>query len=179
MRNPHSLRRRTGASEPRSLDDTSRLLPSSRRLALSIIIASLLAPFAAWPADYTIDWFTIDGGGGTSTNGQYSVSGTIGQPDAGAMSGGPFTLQGGFWGLLAAVQTPGAPHLSITNVAGLVTVSWPVPADGWVLEQTNHLPSVAASWPVVTAAHLTNAADIRVTLPATSGHQFFRLHHAP
>jgi len=84
------------------------------------------------------------------------------------MSGGPFTLQGGFWGLVAAVQTPGAPHLSITNVAGLVTVSWPVPANGWVLEQTNRLPSVAAPWPVVTAAHLTNAADIRVTLPATS-----------
>ena len=32
---------------------------------------------------YQIDWFTIDGGGGTSTGGVYSVSGTIGQPDAG------------------------------------------------------------------------------------------------
>ena len=26
---------------------------------------------------YSIDWFTIDGGGGTSTGGVYSVSGTI------------------------------------------------------------------------------------------------------
>jgi hypothetical protein len=29
-----------------------------------------------------IDWSTIDGGGGTCTGGVYSVSGTIGQPDA-------------------------------------------------------------------------------------------------
>ena len=52
---------------------------------------------------YNIDWSTIDGGGGTSTNGQYSLTGTIGQPDAGAMSGGNFTLQGGFWGVVPAV----------------------------------------------------------------------------
>ena len=36
--------------------------------------------------NYSIDWYTIDGGG-TSTGGVYSASGTIGQPDAGAMSG--------------------------------------------------------------------------------------------
>ena len=31
---------------------------------------------------YSIDWYKISGGGGTSTGGVYSVSGTIGQPDA-------------------------------------------------------------------------------------------------
>ena len=36
---------------------------------------------------YSIDWSTIDGGGGTSPGGVYSVSVTIGQPDA----GGPMT----------------------------------------------------------------------------------------
>ncbi len=52
---------------------------------------------------YCIDWLTIDGGGGTSTGGVYSVSGTIGQPDAGApMSGVNFSLTGGFWSLLHA-----------------------------------------------------------------------------
>lgn len=46
----------------------------------------------------TIDWYTIDGGGGTSTGGGFELSGTIGQPDAGPeMSGGGFTLTGGFW----------------------------------------------------------------------------------
>src|SRR4051794_26769393 len=61
----------------------------------------------------SIDRFTIDGGGGTSTGGVYAVSGTIGQPDAGTMSGGNYTLQGGFWGIVVAVQTPGAPFLRI------------------------------------------------------------------
>src|SRR5207237_460684 len=42
-----------------------------------------------------------DGGGGTSTGGGYSLSGTIGQPDASSftspMSGGNYSLVGGFW----------------------------------------------------------------------------------
>ena len=59
---------------------------------LKTIIFSLLTSafcLCASAQSYSIDWSTIDGGGGTSTNGQYSLSGTIGQPDAsGAMSGG-------------------------------------------------------------------------------------------
>jgi len=68
----------------------------------------------AWALSYSIDWSTVDGGGGTSTGGVYTVSGTIGQPDAGlVMSGGNYALQGGFWGIISVVQTPGAPLLSI------------------------------------------------------------------
>lgn len=48
---------------------------------------------------YTITWGTVDGGGGTSTGGGYTLSGTIGQPDAGGLSGGSYTLIGGFWGI--------------------------------------------------------------------------------
>ena len=66
-----------------------------------------LLPFAA-SAQYRIDWHTIDGGGGTSTGGVYSLTGTIGQPDADVVSlcsadGGPgcvnptYELTGGFW----------------------------------------------------------------------------------
>ena len=42
--------------------------------------------------------FTIDGGGGNSTGGNFNLNGTIGQPDAGISSGETYTLQGGFWG---------------------------------------------------------------------------------
>ena len=39
------------------------------------------------------------GGGATfSTGGSYSVGGSIGQPDAGSLSGGLYHLNGGFWG---------------------------------------------------------------------------------
>lgn len=49
-------------------------------------------------AGYAIDWFTIDGGGAmNSSGGAYTLSGTIGQPDAGAMESGAYNLSGGFW----------------------------------------------------------------------------------
>src|SRR2546425_4366871 len=106
---------------------------------------------AAQAQTYAIDWFTIDGGGGISTGGVYSVSGTIGQPDAGHMSGGNYTLDGGFWGLIAAVQTPGAPLLSILRTTtNTVAVSWPSPSTGFSLQQnTNNINS--GSWSNVTA----------------------------
>lgn len=49
--------------------------------------------------DYDLSWSTIDGGGYTfSTGGNYSLGGAIGQPDAGLLTGGDYTLAGGFWG---------------------------------------------------------------------------------
>jgi hypothetical protein len=49
---------------------------------------------------YSLDWWTVDGGGGVSTSagGQYSLSGTVGQADAGAHTGGSYSLPAGFWG---------------------------------------------------------------------------------
>lgn len=51
---------------------------------------------------YSVDWHTIDGGGATfSTGGTFQLGGTIGQPDASSfatpITGGNFTLVGGFW----------------------------------------------------------------------------------
>ena len=48
---------------------------------------------------YTLDWWTVDGGGGTwsDAGGQYELNGTSGQPDAGVWSDDDYTLTGGFW----------------------------------------------------------------------------------
>lgn len=52
---------------------------------------------------YNLTWSTIDGGGYTwSESGSYTLGGTIGQPDAGVLSGGAYTLAGGFWSGAAA-----------------------------------------------------------------------------
>ncbi len=59
--------------------------------------AVLLIASPSLAQTYGIPWWTIDGGGGASSGGSYAVTGTIGQPDAGTMTGGPFTLVGGFW----------------------------------------------------------------------------------
>ncbi|MEK6799494.1 MAG: hypothetical protein AABZ12_11050 [Planctomycetota bacterium] len=65
--------------------------------------AVVLAMTASAPAQqYEISRYTIDGGGVMrSTGGAFELSGTIGQPDAGAMTGGGFELTGGFWFALA------------------------------------------------------------------------------
>lgn len=47
-------------------------------------------------ADYDISWHTIDGGGGTSSGGPYSLIGSIGQPEPGVSEGGDYVLSGGF-----------------------------------------------------------------------------------
>lgn len=46
---------------------------------------------------YSLDWGNVEGAGGTSQGGQYVIRGTFGQPDAGTLTGGSFTLAGGFW----------------------------------------------------------------------------------
>jgi hypothetical protein len=49
-------------------------------------------------AQLDLSWHTIDGGGQTfSTGGGFSLGGTVGQPDAGVMTGGDYDLCGGFW----------------------------------------------------------------------------------
>ncbi len=117
-------------------------------LAAAVILA--VAGSSARGQTYSIDWFTIDGGGGTSTGGVYAVSGTIGQPDAGHMSGGNFTIDGGFWGIIAAVQTPGAPTLRVVRTTtNTVVLAWPAPSTGFSLQQ-NGAVNNAAGWGPVT-----------------------------
>ena len=65
--------------------------------AASSLLAQAQTP-AAPTAGYEISWYTIDGGGGSSSGGSYQLDGTIGQADAGALSGGGYTLNDGFWG---------------------------------------------------------------------------------
>ncbi len=68
-----------------------------RGLLFACVIAVAACASAA-RAQLDIPWHTIDGGGGTSTGGTYTLSGTIGQPDAGpTMTGGNYALTGGFW----------------------------------------------------------------------------------
>ena len=121
-------------------------------------------------AQYAIDWSTIDGGGGTSTGGVYSVSGTIGQPDADApMAGGQYSVTGGFWVLPTAVQSSDAPTLFIgPGAPGFATVSWTPATPDFVLQVS----------PTLTPPAWTNApsgATNPATVPALLPSRFYRL----
>jgi hypothetical protein len=139
-----------------------------------ILLFGLLLPALARAQSFSIDWFTIDGGGGTSTGGVFSVSGTIGQPDAGSMSGGNYTLDGGFWAIIAAVPTPGAPTLTITLTGpNTIRVSWPSPSTGYSLQQNANLTTTTWVTPSETITDNGTIKFILVSPPA--GNRFYRL----
>jgi hypothetical protein len=76
-------------------------------LYLLILILSLASPvLAETSASYDLSWWTVDSGGATGlSSGAYTLSGTAGQPDAGALSSGDYALAGGFWqALLSQLQ---------------------------------------------------------------------------
>jgi hypothetical protein len=143
-------------------------------LKIVLMTLALTALVARAQTNYTIDWYTIDGGGGTSTGGVYAVSGTIGQPDAsGAMTGGNYSLTGGFWSLIAAVQTAGLPNLVITFVGpNSIVVSWPN-TGSYTLQTNNNLAT--SNWLGYGGAINTVNGTNSVTITPPIGNLFFRL----
>ncbi len=68
-------------------------------LFLLIVGALLLAAGTVIARPYAVGttWFTADAGGGTSQGGNYTLSATVGQIDAGTLEGGRYTMDSGFW----------------------------------------------------------------------------------
>ncbi|HAV62687.1 MAG TPA: hypothetical protein DCY13_10010 [Verrucomicrobiales bacterium] len=128
---------------------------------------------------YSIDWYSIDGGGGTSSGGGYTVTGTIGQPDAGKLTGGNYELIGGFMSIVAAIQTPGAPLLTITRAGNNIIVSWPDPSAGFILQESSALanPSSSTVWTQNGATPTVNGGNRQITITSPAGNKYFRLRH--
>ena len=133
------------------------------------LLVALLLPAAGFAQSYTIDWHKIAGGGGTSTNGPYSLSGTIGQVDAsGALTNGGYSVTGGFWAIYA-VQTEGAPLLTIVYTNSAAVVSWPLTATGWTLQTNGNVATT--NWVNYGGTVVNNT----VTNSPPTGKLFFRL----
>ncbi len=121
-------------------------------------------------------WLAAITGSVGRAGGTYAVSGTIGQHDAGgAMSGGNYSLTGGFWALISVVQTPGLPLLTITLNPQLstVTVSWPN-TGSCTLQQNNNL-TVSAGWTTSGYTITTSNGTNSITITPPTGNLFFRL----
>ena len=111
-----------------------------------------LAALSSASAQYSIDWYKVAGGGGTSTGGVYSVSGTIGQPDAGGpITNGQYSVTGGFWALPTAVQ-----------------ISWSPNTPGFVLQQTSLLSP--SNW-----TNSPSGSANPIVIPASTASKFYRL----
>ena len=144
-------------------------------MKISLFLAALIAwPLCLCAQTYTIDWYKVAGGGGTSTNATYQVNGTIGQPDAGGpLTGGNYSVTGGYWALIQVVQVPGAPTLYITRSGTTVKVFWQN-VGTWVLEQNGNL-TVPAGWSNSSGV-TTSSGTNYLTIPNPTGNQFFKLH---
>ena len=140
-----------------------------KKLMLSALFLGVLTP-ALRAQNYSVDWFKIAGGGGASSNSEYSISGAIGQLDAsGPMTGGNFQVTGGFWSFLSVVQTPGAPLLAISYTANQAVISWPSGSSGWTLQTNINLSNT--NWENYTGPVVNNS----VTSAPPKGNVFFRL----
>jgi hypothetical protein len=151
---------------------TQTLSHTMRFLMISVLA---LAATASRAQSYSLDWFKVSGGGGASSNSPYTLHGTIGQHDASSvpMTGGNYSLTGGFWALYA-VQTPGAPLLSVTlTTTNTVLISWPYPSSGFALQGNSALGT--PGWLTVTnVPALVNGRNQVIVAPPV-GNQFYRL----
>ena len=97
---------------------------TTKPTARAFLVPATLLLAAATPALATppaVDWFTIDCGGGTSSGGPYTLTATIGQPDAGPLlAAAGASMSGGFWVVASTLPPPPCP--ADFNHSGAVSV---------------------------------------------------------
>jgi hypothetical protein len=121
-------------------------------------------------AQYTIDWFTMDGGGGSGTAGTFAMSGTIGQLDATSGSAGNVVFLGGYWSVIAEEL----PILRIFRFNSNIVLAWPDPSTGFILETKADL--FAPQWNEVSIEPKIVGTEKQVTWGVPVDKHFFRLH---
>ncbi len=142
-------------------------------LLFALLLSALLASDAR-AQSYSIDWFTIAGGGGSSTGIVYSICGTIGQSAASSMPmvGGNYSLTGGFWAL-DALQTEGSPLLTISLANSAVMVYWSSASTNWTLQQNADLSGT--NWITAPEAIVDTGTLKYVIVNPHAGNWFYRL----
>jgi hypothetical protein len=133
-----------------------------------LLFLSLVCPALAGAAEsLSIDWYTVDGGGGSTSAGEFTLSGTVGQPDAGTLTASccGFTIFGGYWSQFSEVivTPPGRPALSIyLSNANTLLLSWPADQTGYVLEQ--RAAAAPGAWSNVPVTPVLVGAEYQVSL---------------
>lgn len=100
-----------------------RVIPLIVPLAALLVVIS--SAFAQSGGTYNLQWFSVDGGGGKSTGGTFSVTGIAGQPEAGLLSGGVYKLTGGFMG----TSLPNNAVVLASNQEGVQVIETGAPTD--------------------------------------------------
>jgi len=139
------------------------------------LLFSAAGTWAQSGGPFDLHWGTIDTGGDSRQEGNYTLGDTAGQPDAQTLSGGPYLLSGGFWAyrpsqfsptatvtptqtavltpVLTATQTPTQTNTSTPALTPILTFT-PTPTltatpTGSPLEPT-HTPTASPGTPTPT-----------------------------
>jgi len=124
---------------------------------------------------FNVDWYAVDGGGGTCSGSNFVVTATIGEPDADRIRGNTFTVDGGFWSPFAPPPAPvGIPVLRIALVSSSsVVVAWPYPSEGYGLQQCTNL--ITANWMADASVPVHVGGEWQVTVSPPAGRRYYRL----
>ncbi|MSU59447.1 MAG: hypothetical protein EXS35_14960 [Pedosphaera sp.] len=142
------------------------------------MLCGLCVSLRAQSDDFAIDWFSLDSGGGTSSDDVYSLSGTVGQPDAGELSEAVFAVTGGFWAAAVEAVTSGPPALLITRVGANLVLSWSASATGFYLEVNPDLFQPGGWHFISQPISVVNGLNT-VTVPASGAMEYYRLTDTP
>jgi len=142
-----------------------------------ILFFSFLAFAASVRAQSVIDWFTLDAAGGAQSSANYVVNFTAGQNDVGptVVTSANYRIIPGFWALEDMGPAVDLPGLSIALSGVNVTLSWPSPSTGFVLQHTDSLNVLPASWFDTPGVVSDNGFIKSLTLPHNLSKRFYRL----
>ena len=143
-------------------------------VATALLALNAFKVHGAADSRFAITSATFAPGGGMLSGGRFTLRAAVGQHDTGAIRGGRFALDGGFIPAITIQQSPGAPALKIRLTGrGQAILSWPVDAQGWVLEETGALNY--GKWQAVMTAVSDTATEHTITVPATGVMKCYRL----
>ncbi len=131
---------------------------------------------------FSVTGHVAAGGGGTSQGSGFAITGTIGQADAAPrLQNGCWSVDPGFWGAYATINTPGAPVLRVRLTSfSTVRVSFTPGCGDWVLQwaATLNTEPPATAWADDPPSELVPVGDELVRdfhMPSWGPRLFFRL----
>ena len=140
-----------------------------------LFIAFLNGPCRLAAQSYEILSPAIVVSGALSGGGRFSLTSVTREVDGHALlSGGSYSLTGGFSGQYNALQQQGSPRLQITKLAsGVTRISWAAIVPGWRLEWNANLSS--GSWSEVLSVPLVDGDVQYLDFAMAASTAFFRL----
>ena len=112
----------------------------------------------------------LAGGGGSSSNQAFTVTGTFGQAEAGLKSSSEhYSIESGFWNTINVIQLTSGPRLSVRLEGVLVVVDWPDSgSEGFAVQYTTDLTG-----PWFNLEYQPGIENGRVVLPITFNSDIF------